>query len=141
VREAGYLKGFFPFFTKSFMATQSATDTFEAQKEKLQEILHKLAAQFDLDEEDVTTAKEWGVALLVTGVSVYIIYRLFQRMFGVEKEVVVEEDEPEGDSDYSERFSAIADMLKGQLGLILVAVARRQIMRFLRRHDIIDDDE
>ena len=122
------------------MTTQSTSDTFEAQKEKLQEIVHKLAEQFNLSEEDITTAKEWGIALLVTGVSVFIVYRLFQRIFGVDKEVPVMEAEPESDPEHIERSSAMARMLKEQAALFLVAVARRQIMRFLQKNNIIDDD-
>lgn len=126
------------------MAKHSTTDTFEDQKEKLQEIINKLAAQFDLDEDDVTTAKEWGIALLVAGVSIYIVYQLLQRLFGSDDEVVVEEeydDDDDDDSDLGDRFSAIADLLKGQLGVFLVAIARQQIMSFLRKNNLMDDDD
>ena len=107
------------------MAKQTAYDTFDAQKEKIQEIIEKLAAQFDLDEEDLGTIKEWGVALLVTGVSVYIVYQMIQRLLGSDE--VHEEEE-----DLSDRTSAFAEMLKKQAGLILLAVARSQIKRLFR---------
>ena len=83
------------------MTKQSATDTFEAQKEKLQEIIDKLADQFDLSEEDLATAKEWGIALLVTGVSAYLVFRLLRRVFGSSEEEVVLEEEPDSDEDES----------------------------------------
>ncbi|WKN40922.1 hypothetical protein [Tunicatimonas pelagia] len=108
------------------MAKHSAYDTFEAQKEKIQEIVEKLAAQFDLDEEDLTTVKEWGVALLVTGVSIYIIYQLIQRLLGSDEEYEEEEE------DVADRTSAFTEMLKKQATLILIAVARSQIKRLFR---------
>jgi len=113
------------------MAKHSATDTFEAQKEKIEEIIQKLAAQFDLDEEDLATIKEWGIALLVTGVSVYIVYQLFQRMFGSDDNDYREEIEEEF-SDYADRTSAFVEMLKKQAALFAVSLARRQIMRLFR---------
>ncbi|MGB3588621.1 MAG: hypothetical protein WBA23_18885 [Tunicatimonas sp.] len=107
------------------MAKHSAQDTFEAQKEKIQEIIEKLAVQFDLDEEDLGTIKEWGTALLVTGVSVYIVYQLIQRLLGSDQE-------EEEDDDIADRTSAFAEMLKKQAGLILLAVARSQLKRIFR---------
>ncbi len=107
------------------MAKQSAYDTFDAQKEKIQEIIEKLATQFDLDEEDLGTIKEWGVALLVTGVSIYIIYQLVQRLLG-------SDDEYEEEDDIADRTSAFAEMLKKQAALVLVAVARSQTKRLFR---------
>ena len=110
------------------MAKHFASDTFDAQKEKIQEIIEKLAVQFDLDEEDLSTIKEWGVALLVTGEAIYILYQLIQRLVGSK-----EEDEEEND-DYgvADRTSALAEMLKKQAALLLVSVARSQIKRLFR---------
>ncbi|MEQ9437927.1 MAG: hypothetical protein RIG62_02725 [Cyclobacteriaceae bacterium] len=123
------------------MTKQSATDTFEAQKEKVQEIVNKLADQLNLDEEEIGKAKEWGIALLVTGVSVFIVYRLLQRLFGVDKDVPVMEAEPESDPDHIERSTALFRTLKEQAALFLVTVAQRQIMQFLQKNNIVDDDE
>ncbi|MEO0333490.1 MAG: hypothetical protein AAF223_17700 [Bacteroidota bacterium] len=110
------------------MAKRSASDTFDAQKEKIQEIIEKLAVQFDLDEEDLTTIKEWGVALLVTGVSIYIIYQLVQRLVGSKEEYEDDND----DYGVADRTSALADMLKKQAAMLLVSVARSQIKRLFR---------
>ncbi|MEM9671893.1 MAG: hypothetical protein ACFB15_19700 [Cyclobacteriaceae bacterium] len=114
------------------MAKHSATETFDAQREKIEEIIQKLAAQFDLDEDDLTTIKEWGIALLVTGVSVYIIYQLFQRMFGSDDDRDYREEIEEEISDYADRTSAFIEMLKKQAALFAISLARRQIMRLFR---------
>jgi adenylate kinase family enzyme len=114
------------------MAKHSATDTFDAQREKIEEIIQKLAAQFDLDEDDLETIKEWGIALLVTGVSVYIVYQLFQRMFGSRDEKDYREEIEEEISDYADRTSAFIEMLKKQAVLFAISLARRQIMRLFR---------
>ncbi|MEM6844833.1 MAG: hypothetical protein AAF944_16555 [Bacteroidota bacterium] len=109
------------------MAKNSSYDTFDAQKEKIQEIIEKLAVQFDLDEDDLTTIKEWGVALLVTVVSVYIIYQLVRRLIGSK-----EEDEEYEDPDVADRTSILSDILKKQAALLLISVARSQLKRLFR---------
>ena len=128
------------------MPKKSATDTLEAQKEKLQEIINKLADQYDLSDEDLNTIKEWGIALLITGASAYIIYRILQGVFGfgddeeeIEEEPEMEEDEDE--DDYDDPLGAITGLLKGQVGVFLVSLARRQITRFLRENNLLDEDE
>ena len=68
------------------MPKKSATDKLDDQKEKLQEIIEKLADQYDISDEDLNKIKEWGIALLITGVSAYIIYRILQGIFGFDDE-------------------------------------------------------
>ena len=60
----------------------------QANKEKWNDTVEKLREQLNLSDEELTTLKEWGVALLVTGVSVWILYRIVRNIFGPSKKTV-----------------------------------------------------
>ena len=50
-------------------------------------------------------------------------------------------DEPETEEDDDNPLAAITGLLKGQVGVFLVALARKKITQFLRENDLLDEDE
>ena len=64
--------------------TQSA-----AKQQRWNDTVEKLRQQLNLSEEEVITIKEWGIALLVTGVSVWILYRIVRTILGFGRKKVV----------------------------------------------------
>jgi hypothetical protein len=121
------------------MTTHNGKDQLEDQKEKLFEVLADLQESLDLDEEDVEKLKEWGIKLLLVGVSAYLVFRLL-KSFSKGTSVEVEDRKGRSPRVKMKRESSVSRMLKEQLVIILIAVFRKRIMRFLRENDIIDED-
>lgn len=121
------------------MTTHNGKEQLEDQKEKLFEAIADLQESLDLDEEDMQKIKEWGGALLVAGVSAYVIYRLLKSM-SKGTSIEVEERKHRSPKVKMKRESSVSRMLREQLVIILIAVFRKRIMRFLRENDIIDED-
>ena len=131
-----------------------------ANKKKWNDTVEKLRKQLNLSDEEVITIKEWGVALLVTGVSAWILYRIVRKIFGPSKKTVkikVEQPKTPPGSDASaprrketsnkkEKSSSRNPLytsspwfplIRKYAGPLLVALARRQINRYLRANNII----
>ena len=131
-----------------------------ANKQKWHQLVERLQERTNLTDEEVVTIKEWGVALLVTGVSVWILYRIVRRIFVpskkvvVEKEVVRKDDEPSNQrvtrntpprKDPKERKSARRSsqgspwfpLIRRYAGPLLLALAQRQVNRYLRANKIV----
>lgn len=131
-----------------------------ANKKKWNQLVERLQQQTDLTNEEVVTLKEWGVALLVTGVSVWILYRIVRKIFipskkvVVKKEVVQKDNSPErsGTTDReadkqgdkkrrSARRSSYGSpwfpLIRRYAGPLLIALAQRQLNSYLRVNKII----
>ena len=127
----------------------------QANKQKWSDTVEKLRKQLNLSEEEVITIKEWGVALLVTGVSGWILYRIVRKIFGSSKKTVkinVEQPKtapaapkvkPAKRENKSSRKSPLYTsspwfpLIRKYAGPLLVVLAKRQINRYLRANSII----
>ncbi len=131
-----------------------------ANKKKWHQLVERLQQQTNLTDEEVITIKEWGVALLVTGVSVWILYRIVRKIFGpskkivVEKEVVRKDNPPANDraaghnsneqnnkkrksGKKSSYGSPWFPLIRRYAGPLLLALAQRQVNSYLRSKKII----
>ena len=130
-----------------------------ANKKKWHQLVERLQQQTNLTDQEVITIKEWGVALLVTGVSVWILYRIVRKIFGPSKKVIVEkvvrkEDPPAHDraaDDNSNRQSNKKrksgkpssygspwfPLIRRYSGPLLLALLQRQVNSYLRANSII----
>ena len=130
-----------------------------ANKKKWHQLVERLQQQTNLTDEEVVTIKEWGVALLVTGVSVWILYRIVRKIFGPSKKIVVEkvvrkDDPPVNDRAASHNFneqkskkrksgkksssgSPWFPLIRRYAGPLLLALAQRQVNSYLRSKKII----
>ena len=132
----------------------------QANKKKWNDTVAKLGKQLNLSEEEITTIKEWGVALLVTGVSAWILYRIVRKIFGPSKKTVkIKVEQPSAKqkhdtSDSSDQpkpakknkspqrnplytSSPWFSLIKKYGGPLLVLLAKRQINSYLRSNKII----
>lgn len=129
----------------------------QANKQKWNDTVEKLRQQLNLSDEEVITIKEWGVALLVTGVSVWILYRLVRRIFGLNKKAVeikvetapaIAKQQPKrtktkakNRKSASRRPSLTSSpwfpLIRKYAGPLLIALAKRQVDRYLRANHII----
>ncbi|MGB3851546.1 MAG: hypothetical protein WA958_16380 [Tunicatimonas sp.] len=131
-----------------------------ANKKKWNQLVDRLQQQADLTDEEVITLKEWGVALLVTGVSVWILYRIVRRIFGSSKKVVVKkvvvrkDKSPEGPQTNDREADKQSDrkrkstgrssygspwfpLIRRYAGPLLIALAQRQVNSYLRANKIV----
>lgn len=123
------------------MAKHNATETFDDQKEKLFEAIDELRESLNLSDEDMEVVKEWGIKLLVTGVSVYIAYRLIRTLLGYKKGVPVLEAKRSSSKRHIREASPISRMIKEQIALFLVAFIRQRIVAFLEEKGLLVDEE
>jgi hypothetical protein len=130
-----------------------------ANKKKWHQLVERLQQQINLTDEEVITIKEWGVALLVTGVSVWILYRIVRKIFGPSKKVIVEkvvrkDDQPAHDraahgnpnkqpnkkrksGKPSSYGSPWFPLVRRYAGPLLLALVQRQVNSYLRANNII----
>lgn len=130
----------------------------QANKQKWNDTVEKLRRQLNLSDEEVVTIKEWGVALLVTGVSVWILYRIVKKLFGSSKKTMKIEVAPSTKNhppkDSTSKGSKSKDkaptrsrssyssspwfpLIRKYVGPLLIALAKRQVDRYLRANHII----
>lgn len=121
------------------MAKKNTTESFEDQKEKLFEALEDLKESLNLDDEEIRLVKEWGVALLVTGVSVFIVYQMIRKLMGYEKDVPVMEADPSSDRDHIKESSPVSRMIKEQLALFLIAFIKQRLVKYLESKKLFDE--
>ncbi len=130
-----------------------------ANKKKWQQLVERLQQQTNLTDEEVITIKEWGVALLVTGVSVWILYRIVRKIFVSPKKVIVEKvvqkenppandraanDHPNKQSNKKRKSGKSSSygspwfpLIRRYAGPLLLALAQRQVNSYLRANSII----
>ena len=130
-----------------------------ANKKKWHQLVERLQQQTNLTDAEVITIKEWGVALLVTGVSVWILYRIVRKIFGPSKKIVVEkvvrkDDPPVNDRAASHNSNEQKNkkrksgkkpssgspwfpLIRRYAGPLLLALAQRQVNSYLRSKKII----
>lgn len=131
-----------------------------ANKKKWHQLVERLQDQTNLTDEEVVTIKEWGVALLVTGVSVWILYRIVRKLFGSSKKVIVEkevvrkanssendratDDNPNKQSNKKRKSSKSSSygspwfpLIRRYAGPLLLALAQRQVNSYLRANKIV----
>ena len=132
----------------------------QANKQKWNDTVEKLRQQLNLSDEEVITIKEWGVAVLVTGVSVWILYRIVKKIFGPSKKTVeINVEAPPSDRQYKPKktkkvktkeqdkqparsissytSSPWFPLIRKYAGPLLIALAKRQVDRYLRANHII----
>ena len=61
----------------------------EVKQQRWNDTVEKLRQQLNLSEEEVITIKEWGIALLITGVSAWVLYRIVRTILGFGRKKVV----------------------------------------------------
>lgn len=113
------------------MSKRKNTEKLEDQQEELLKAINELKETLNLDDEDMETIKDWGIAILVTGVSAFVIYQLIKRIFG-QKEEEAQEDIPDS--------AQVADLLKQQLTLFLAGFAKKKLNKFLASKGLADED-
>ena len=127
----------------------------QANKQKWNDTVEKIRRQLNLSDEEVITIKEWGVALLVTGVSVWILYRIVRKIFGSSKKTVkIEVEAPSSSEKHKPRKAKSKEeeprksrpsyssspwfpLIKKYAGPLLIALAKRQVDRYLRANHLI----
>ena len=72
---ARYLAGLPDFFTQTMTRN-------EVTQQRWNDTVEKLRLRFNLSDQEVVTIKEWGIALLITGVSVWVLYRIVRTILG-----------------------------------------------------------
>lgn len=123
------------------MAKHKSTETLEDQKEKLFEAIDQLKESLNLSDEDMEVVKEWGVTLLVTGVSVFVVYRIIRSLFGYKKGVPVIEAKPSSDRHHIREASPISRMIKEQVALFLIAFIRQRLVAFLEAKGLLNEEK
>ncbi len=133
-----------------------------ANKQKWHQLVERLQERANLTDEEVVTIKEWGVALLVTGVSVWILYRIVRKIFGSSEKVIIEKevarktnssekdrstndetnpDRPSSKKRKSGKSSSYGSpwfpLIRRYAGPLLLALAQRQVNSYLRAKSII----
>lgn len=136
----------------------------EVTQQRWNDTVEKLRLRFNLSEQEVVTIKEWGVALLITGVSVWVLYRIVRTILGFnskktvkvkvaapkkkrraekERERQPEERVPPPPRSRAARTSSPYSsspwfpLIRRYAGPLLIALAKRQISRYLRANHII----
>lgn len=131
----------------------------QANKKKWNDTVEKLRKQLNLSDEEIVTIKEWGVALLVTGVSGWMLYRLVRKILGLnQKKVEIKVEQPqEVRNQYpkgqpkknqpAERSSSRRNPLsssspwfpfvKQYTGPLMVLLAKQILTRYLKANKII----
>lgn len=122
------------------MAKKNTTESFEDQKEKLFDALEELQESLNLSDEEVQTVKDWGVTLLVTGVSVFVVYRAIKKLFGHKKNVPVMEAKSSSNGTHIEESSPVARMIKEQLALFLIAFIKQRLSQFLESKGLLHEE-
>ncbi len=107
------------------MSKRKNAEKLEDQKDELLKAIDELRETLNLDEEDMETIKDWGIAILVTGVSALVIYQLIKKLSGNKK------DDEQEDDDHDEDTFHVPQLLKQQLALFLAAYAKKKLSSFL----------
>ena len=159
--------------------------TDQVNQQRWNDTVEKLRLRFNLSDREVVTIKEWGIALLITGVSVWILYRIMRTILGFSsKKTVVkvpprekrrsrrarraeraeaqaEEEAAKAKQEEAKQTARDASrdrstsarssrrftnayssspwfpLIKRYAGPLLIALAKRQIARYLRANHII----
>ncbi|MFP4089996.1 MAG: hypothetical protein ACLFUB_09570 [Cyclobacteriaceae bacterium] len=122
------------------MFKKKEQDSLEDQKEALFEAIDELRNSIDLEDLDLRKIQEWAIPLLVAVFSAYLAYKLLKDLFGTSN-VEVHEGENGRKKVKVKRDSSVSRLLKEQLLLILVAVLRKRVVRYLRENNFIDEEE
>lgn len=135
----------------------------EVDQQRWNDSIEKLRLRFNLSDQEVVTIKEWGIALLITGASVWVLYRIVRTILGFSSKKTVKvkveaphkkrraererKQEPEDQappprprpakSTSAYRSSPWFPLIRRYAGPLLVALARQQVMRYLRANQII----
>lgn len=122
------------------MAKKNTTESFEDQKEKLFDALEELQESLNLSDEEVQTVKEWGVTLLVAGVSVFVIYQVIKKLFGNKKDASGKKAKSSGNGVHIEEVSPAARMIREQLTLFLIAFIKQRLSQFLESKGMLHEE-
>ena len=109
----------------------------------------QLQQRFNLTDQEVITIKEWGLALLVTGVSAWVLYRIVRTVLGFNSKKVVKvkvkaaqeqyKPEPTEERRRHRRRSSSPwfPLIRRYAGPLVIALMQKQITRYLRANNII----
>lgn len=122
------------------MAKHNSTETLEDQKEKLFEAIDQLRESLNLNDEEMRLVKDWGVALLVTGVSVFVAYRIIRSLFGYKKDVPVIGAKRSSSKHHIKEAAPISIMIKEQLALFLIAFIKERLIKFLEEKGLLNEE-
>jgi hypothetical protein len=121
------------------MFKKKEKDPIEEQKEALFETIDELRDSLDLDDLDLKKLQEWGVPLLVAVLAAYLAFQLLKSLFG-SSDVSVFDDEDGRKKVKVKKESSVSRLIREQLLLILVAVLRKRVVRYLRDNNFIDEE-
>ena len=114
-------------------------DRLEARKKQLNEAIERLRHRLNLNDSDTITAKEWGVALLVTGASVWVVLRVLMKVLGIggrrKKEVIIQTEVAryEPAQELTERFP-MSSFTREELNLALLGLVKKQVDQTSERY-------
>ena len=118
---------------------EARRDQLEARQKQLNEAIERIRHRLNLSDSDTITAKEWGVALLFTGASVWMILRVFKKIFGIkskQKEVIVQTEvaryEP-ARALLEERFP-LTGLTQEQLNLVVLGFLKKRVDQTSERY-------
>ncbi len=126
--------------------------TNEAQQQRWSDTVEQLRQRFNLTDQEVITIKEWGVALLLTGVSAWVLYRIVRTILGFNSKKVVKVKVKAAEQKVTEQRAPKAKrrrakvpyasspwfpLIKRYAGPLVVALMRKQVVRYLRANHII----
>lgn len=116
-------------------------DQLDEQKEAIFNMIDELRAylDFDLEDLDSESIKEWGKSLLIAGIGAFLVYKLISGIFG-NKKVELEEDNVVLKDIKVKDDSVIARFVKEQAAIILLSMARKWIKKYLKAKNIVDED-
>lgn len=122
------------------MAKKNTTESFEDQKEKLFDALEELQESLNLSDEEVRIVKDWGVTLLIAGVSVFVIYRVIKKLFGNKKAASVKKAKSSGKGVHTGEISPAVRMIREQLTLFLLAFIKQKLNQFLESKGLLHEE-
>lgn len=123
------------------MAKIKNTEQLDEQKEALFDMIDSLrdTLDFDFEDLDVESVKEWGRSLLIAGVGAFLVYKVMSGIFG-SRNVELEDDSAVLKGIKVKDDSVVARFVKEQAVIILLSLVRKWIKKYLRAKSIIDED-
>ena len=117
---------------------EARRDQLEARQKQLNEAIERIRHRLNLSDSDTITAKEWGVALLFTGASVWIVLRVLKKIFGIkskQKEVIVQTEvaryEP---ARVLEETFPLTGLTQEQLNLVVLGFLKKRVDQASERY-------
>lgn len=113
-------------------------DQLEEQKEALFNAIDEFKDSLNLDDLDFDKAKELVKPLLIAGVAAFVIYKLFSGILG--SKVSQEDDRSVLKNMKVKGDNMVSRFVKEQAVIVILALARKWIKKYLSDNKLLDED-